>query len=309
MSTVASPPGEKVATHAPLPSDYQALPRGDKEALLWQKVLESEYSTGALPDEWPGPVDMLKLTSTRHDRVSLDLASDEMPPGRVKLLHRYGSVARFEWRAHAGHGYTGIFRTGGSGLARVSRAVKSLAMGLPGMALKVFIDGRPSVNIFAMPSADRDWTDQNPFSLPYANIIEIGSSRRGQFLRAIFNRLFAGTIRAERARDLQATFLPLDGMTKITPDGADVAEPAHPELVIFEPTAGARLSAAREPDFRLTLGELEAGTTLLTICAARTRSSPPEPVGELVITSPFVASRYSDEVLFFQHDRGPTLSE
>ncbi len=289
-----------------LPADYQALPRADKEALLWSKAEASEYPAGTMPDRWPGPLDMLKLASSRHDRVSLDHVSDEMPPGRIKLLHRYGSVARFEWIASTGHPYTGIFRTGGSGLARVSRAVKSFALGLPGIALKIFIDGKPSTNIFAMPSANRDWNDHNPFSLPYMNRIVIAGSGRGKFLRAIFDRFFASTIREERTTDLEATFLPLNGLASITPDGTEESEPVHPRLIVFKPTEHAHLPSDVEPDFRIKLGQLDPGNTLFTINAASSVESEPEYIGDLRLTSRFVACRYSDETLFFQHDRGPT---
>ncbi|MEH6634555.1 MAG: hypothetical protein V7700_03505 [Halioglobus sp.] len=296
-------------TEFELPDNYQTLLRGEKEALLWQRALDGQYPEGALPNEWPSSLALLKLTSTPHDRVSLDRVSDEMPPGRVKLIHRYGSVAKFAWKAFDGHPYTGIFQSGGSGLARVSRAVKSQTRGLPGLALKVFVDGKASTNIFAMPSAERDWSDQNPFSLPYSNRINVGNSGRGKILRAIFNWAFAETIRQENTTDLEATYMPLDGLAKITCDGTEVDKHVRPEIIILQPSKHAQMPSAREPDFRIKLGELEPGMTMFSIYALHTKDSSPEKIGELSFTSRFIASRYSDETLFFQHDRGPTKPE
>lgn len=82
--------------------------------------------------------------------------SDEMKRNRLKVTHRQGVVAKCEWIATEGNGYTGFYETGFDyGIIRFSQTLPltedSTGL-LPAVAVKALRDGARSQNVLGMPS-------------------------------------------------------------------------------------------------------------------------------------------------------------
>ena len=112
-----------------------------------------------------------------------------------------------------------------------------------------------------------------------------------------------------------------DHLAKIKQDGQSVSSVKAPTQVYFVPRAEVRsLFSTAAHDFRNDLVTLNAGTTLYDVYAtsmevktsiipstnrsyAQQRRSSAVKVGELELTSPFIASAFGDSGVFFKHQR------
>jgi hypothetical protein len=245
-------------------------------------------------------------------KPAFDNGGDEMEPGRKKLLHPYGAVAKVEFRRVAEDtGYTGLF-SGGSitanpGIARISSGGAESVLGgfVPGMGLKFFVQGAASIDLHVMHGMNAQNVDtegRNPFARPFSN--EFQKEGATLFIKAGM-KLF----------DLvhnPSNMLPLDQTAYRDWNGASAQAPVAPRKVVFEPTpevkatADAFVRAHRGVDHRVVLavvtksaGEGEKGIPLYTV-----RNDQGGVLGTLVATSPFVPSRFGDRQLFFRHHHG-----
>ena len=103
--------------------------------------------------------------------------------------------------------------------------------------------------------------------------------------------------------------LPLLEAAQIQADGTHVppAEVKTPYEIIFEPTKEVQglFAAHLEGDMRTALGALPAGTVLYNVLLTASREPDAERhmAGTITMTSEFLASKFGDEQLFFQHMR------
>jgi hypothetical protein len=283
-----------------LPQGFAARSAADKLELLWARVKRDPYDTAALPTQPPGTLSRLRLLSVSHDRASFEHESDEMPAGRVKLVHTYGTVACVTVEPGSALGYTGVFATGGRALLRFSDGGGG-PLFTPSLALKFPVDGGPSLNFLALPHAPRRSSNRDPLAGVYANASVSPRAFGAKLVAGAFQR----TANALGGKRLFATYLPLHHLAGRTLDGAEVAEPRVPDRLVLTPTDAAREAAAESPDFRVRLGSLPEGTGLFDLALAPTLDAPAAPWGTLRLDTRFVASRWGDERLFFQHDVGP----
>ncbi|GAV04485.1 hypothetical protein RvY_14755 [Ramazzottius varieornatus] len=87
-----------------------------------------------------------------------------MPTRRPRVVHTYGTVCKVELIIYPNSSYTGIFQSGGIGLARLSMAKLTRKSFIQGLALKIFIDGNPSQNLHVLSSPDGQYPDRNYFA-------------------------------------------------------------------------------------------------------------------------------------------------
>lgn len=286
-----------------LPPDYQQRSAAEKLDLLWKNINADPYPEGALPTRVPGALGRLKLFSVDFNRGSFEHASDELPPDRPKLVHTYGTVACVSCKITEKHPYTGIFRTGGPALLRFSDATGGGKF-TPSLALKFLVEGRPSVNLLALPTAQRKPDDLDVFTSVYAN----ATHPAGSFDAKLVQRSFQKAAKAMGGTRLYAVYLPLHHIAEVHPDGSTPSAPEVPDRVEFHPTQEAVAAWSAAGDFRASLARIPAGTRLFTLRAAAKIDAQAEPIGEVTLDSPWIASRYGDERLFFQHDVGPTAA-
>jgi hypothetical protein len=281
----------------------QSLTRQQKLASAVDLSRKTKYTTL--------PKDQIDLTQIRglgkflfaDMDPSFDHAKDTLPPNRVKLIHPVGTVApvKFVASAESASRFTGLFKGGDSCLARLSTAGSPDKMSFtPGMALKCFIDGNaPSGNIIAMFNLDGQGDNWNFFENVFTNIIEQPQSFALKFLaKNVFGK-------ASHC----PTWLSLRQFAVTDQTGFDYGSNlTHPEKIYFIP-AGVSFSTTKSAtrDFRADLEKVKTGSTLWTVEAKIDQNDPDSArikLGSIVTTGPFIASSYSDNILFFQHDRG-----
>ena len=255
---------------------------------------------------------------------SLTFASDEFLQPRQKLIHTYGSAAKVVFEPDPSTPYSGIFSDRAPGLARFSYAGPVLAVGVvPALALKLPIDGEHhSENMFLMNRLDRQqpfWyffskhTHNSVFQNRFSNIIP--TPRVTNVVIRTINDRFKTVV-----QDGTVLRQPVEGVASIhtnenpVPDG----EVKAPYRLIFAPTKQAVEASDPKIDFRDDLARnIKAGTAIYEVYGL-TESEEKElnragtskldgllksakRIGSLTTESEFIASKWGDYRLFFQH--------
>lgn len=282
-----------------LPSDYESRPAKDKLGLLWEQIAADPYPEDDMPRRVPGGWERRKLFSVDFNRASFEHVGDEMPEGRPKLVHTYGTAAPITMHVDDARGYTGMFADGGAAIIRFSDA--SGGGKSPSLAIKFGVDGKPSLNYLALPYRRRDPEDRNPLTGVYANASPPPDAVDTKLVAWSFQR----TANALGGKRLYAVYLPLHHLAGMRSDGTKVDDPNVPDRLELHGTAEAREAMTDHKDWRRSLASLPAGTKLFELRIAPKIDAEAEPYGHVTLDEPFVASRYGDERLFFQHDVGP----
>ncbi|MEM6996731.1 MAG: hypothetical protein AAF721_39875, partial [Myxococcota bacterium] len=190
--------------------------------------------------------------------------------------------------------------TGGPAMLRFSDAVGGGKV--PSLAIKFMVEGKPSVNFLALPNARRDDDNRDPLRGGYSNAIPAPDDLAAKAVGLSFER----TSHALGGTRLHAVYLPLHHLAQIERSGAAVADPKVPDRLELHGTAAAREAMTTHKDWRRSLATIPTGTVLFDVEVAESMDAGAVRYGTVVLDEPFVASRYGDERLFFQHDVGPT---
>ena len=269
-----------------------------KQEQLWNLIASSEYAAGSLPTKRPSAFDLAKLFSCSFLQVTFNHTSDEMPLERKRVIHTYGSVAKVRFETYPTlHSFTGLFQSGGEGLIRLSLAGQG-GNTIPGAGLKILIDGHPSENFQIMYSLDGQGDDHNFFANRFSNIVDPPKSAALKLGALSFANAIAGLAHPpENERTL-----PLERAAAITSDGVRITEWNAPYEIQLWPSDTARnlIPSDDQADFRTRVPALPAGTELYSVIG-RSRTGAFYPIGRIVLESRFVASKFGDENLFFQH--------
>lgn len=272
-----------------LPADWQGRTATAKLASLWNEfILPTEFS------HLPAHESRFPRLSKTYLAQSFDHVGDEMPAGHKRVLHLRGSVAMAEWRAAPGIPYTGLYRGASSVLLRISSGGSpSSSNFVPGMGVKLLVDGTPSANIQVMNSVDGQGNNHDVFALPFTNHIPPARSWLVKLGALLFRRV------KDDPYDLPVRHLALREA-----DGTVQEAPLSPDKLLFipGPDVPRRTDPQSSVDFREDLARIPANTTLYNIFSVD-GSGALSPLGQLVTHSRFVASEWADERLFFQHPR------
>jgi hypothetical protein len=267
-----------------------------KQEYLWQAgILASRYPKLPSLQSGHGWRDFVDLAGSALSlNTSFDHISDQMPRNRLKVIHAYGSVAPVSYEADVDSPYTGLFgEPVVCGLARLSLAGDPKRIGFtPGMALKLFVDGRPSVNLHVMNSLNGQGSDQNFFAHDFTNQIPRPSGAVLRLAEAYF----------ATAKPVP-TQLSVDHVARLGAEGLDVESPSAPSQLFFVPGAGVATRSTTTEDFRDELAGLPETTVLYEVWATAGDRDEPRHIGRVVTRGHFVASRWGDEGLFFRHNR------
>ncbi|GAU94729.1 hypothetical protein RvY_06452 [Ramazzottius varieornatus] len=293
---------------AALDASYDTLLGADKQATLWSLIAASTYSLDSLPSKFPQnpSVDPKQLfNASYYPPVFLNMG-DEMPAGRYRLFNPYGVCAMVEFVAYANSstGYTGLFKSGGIGLVRLSLQHLAADSFAPQLAMKILLDLGPSQN-FHFNSIAGPLPDQHPnhnyFLGPLSNMIYAPNTGIGTVMMQALQTLPGGpNDRPESVLNMGMYEQAGVDSAGVEIDGAVIA----PLRVVIVPNPD--LTKAGDPksinDFRVDIiNQVPAGTLLYTIGAQRALGTPVEKIGEIWTQSAFVASQYCDEQLFFRH--------
>lgn len=278
-----------------LSTNYQSLTAQQKKVELWNEIKANPYSELPQLNSGIGIGFILSSLNTFSSlAVSFDHTDDIMPIGRRKIIHPFGSVAPIRWESEKNNPYTGIFQSGGVGLARLSIAGDPDLLGMTtGMAIKIFINKQPSVNLQVMYSLDGQGNDNNFFAHNFTNNIPEPKSLILKPLAALFALV-----------QNPPTYLPVDHFAAVNRKGVNIDNPVAPYALVFKPSAEVEnlFPSDSTNDFRNDLASLNIGTTIYDIYALKNKSDrSPILIGHLVIEDHFVASEFEDQKLFFQH--------
>lgn len=288
--------------------EYQAQSAVKKQSELWSKILETKYWANFIHQalSTASKEQRKNLEKTEYLKISFTHHSDEFPPGRIRLIHATGGVAKISLVRTEESKHTGLFQTGARGLVRLSLAAPQIAntLGLapfiPGMGLKLFIDGKESVNLMTMNSLDGQ-ESKNIFSATFTN--DLPTPKVEESTKKMFEA-FKQTVE-ELSPGSNPLFLNLAHWARINSDGSEVKNPVAPHSIVLVPTAMAQESysccSSFPKDFRGRLANVDAGTIIYTIYTKATKVGPLVLWGNIITDSEFVASQYGDQSLFFRH--------
>lgn len=279
--------------HAKLPDQYQDLSAKQKQDLLWDEITKS-HEADPLPQISGNSFQevLAKLKGIFNLGPTFDHISDELPDGRVKIIHANGSVGKVAFIPSPNHPFTGIYRTGGIGLVRLSLAVPpSDDSYIPGLAVKFLISQHPSVNLQVMNLLEGQGDNWNYFAKDFSNKIPHPTSWTLKAIEKIF----------EWTRN-PANDLPLWHIAAWTSEGRPKGVPIFPERVYFRPSNEVKdlIPENSREDFRTSLSKIPMGP-LYEIYGLSDEVE--YHIGTLVLESTLLASHYGDEHLFFQHHR------
>jgi len=253
---------------------------------IWQdRILPSAYAS--LPESnggWKNNLKALRAFLTLGK--SFDHDGDALPAGRggFKLLHPFGSVLKVAYRGREGHPFTGLLAEREvPGLIRLSLgAPQKSGKFIPGTALKLFVDGAPSVNAVFLgerTGVDGQQPDRNFFAQAFTNLLpgaRTTATKIAAWVLGLFNHG-------------NALRIPVDLF------GA--------YQLVLKPASGRANASDTPKEFREELAGLATGP-LFEVYAAAGPGAPLIHVVDIEATSRPVASEYGDKGLFFRHRRG-----
>ena len=294
-------------SYASLPEDFQQLDANYKRDIIWNNIESTRFS-GHYPNHtlWSVARDFVvfRLTSFNFLEKTFTTTSDEMPyhithsgeiKYRPKIIHTRGATALVRFIPSGENNYTGVFKKETIGMARISLADPINFN--PGMGLKFFVDGKPSVNVAVMKSLTTNVKNCDPFFYEFSNVIP----KTGFFL-GIAAFAFEDVAQSQSPTG-EATTLSVKHFGRIY----DATKPSSPFQLVFKPSKDSdSLGFSCDKDFRKVLESMQPGQKLYEVYAKKSPESVETvKVGELYLDSSFVASSYGDEVLFFQHHIEP----
>ena len=279
-----------------LPDNYEALTAAEKEDILYQ-AMEATIFTKLPALESVSPIKFI----TAHLNLKLNRVGDEAPAGYEKSIHAHGAAARVKFEAEANSPYTGLFQGVNHGIIRLS--VTSDPKGkdfVPGIALKLLIDGQPSRNISALYKLSGQKNNHNFFANELSNIIPIQLDPKSIFSSTIFGRV-----------SLNPTKISVYPLAAIDEKGVAVKAPSAPVQLYFVPNHANDFASA-DHDFREDLLKIPSGTVIYDVYASPEggtdisninyeRRAKAVKIGRLVSSSAFIASEFGDRRIFFRH--------
>jgi len=127
--------------------EYESQSAYCKSEQIWERVLEDDR----IQDWFDGVAQLPMFFQDTND--TFDWIGDDMPEGRLKIVHTRGTVTRINYESVGDHPYTGIFKGAQHGIMRISevnRTVPDVVRTSPGFGVKFLRDGYTSANGLAM---------------------------------------------------------------------------------------------------------------------------------------------------------------
>ncbi len=291
-----------------IPKDYEKLGACEKQDFLWKEIEGSKHEK--LPKF--EKMNVFKLVGMGFQSMTkkVEHAYDVAPDDWKKYLHRRGAVAKVKIVANPESNFTGVFKGAECGLLRLSLTYKPTKKRdvAPGLALKVLRDKMPSANISALYTLKGQGKDYNFFKNPLSNIVPIGSDIGLKLVHSIFKRVTA-----------YPEQLGAKDMASFDSKGNKSASVNSPKQIFFVPTdAISKKYSDKKHDVREDFLTIDSGTVLYKIYSVDSVHKDfnyhdysigkmeeflkdSTEIGEVVMTSPFIASEFGDTKIFFKH--------
>lgn len=279
----------------------EAQSASEKERHLFELVEKSAYGDNLPEIVGPSAWAATSLLDASYDSQVFSHPGDIMITGRQKLIHGYGTTALVSFSPSVHHPYTGLLSSGAPhGIIRISFARPPSANELiPGIGLKFFIDGKPSLNVLAMPSLDPQ-SEANIFAHPYTTDLK---APQWSFLKWLLENRFASALSYVGLGGGNPRSLSLTQLVSQTSMGERVSSPVDPFALVFVPTKELSNLCDSEAyqDFRVQLEGKGKGVPLFEVFAKGSPEGKLVSVGTITATSNFIASAFGDEKLYFRH--------
>lgn len=291
-----------------LPADYETWTAQSKMNHLWINGAVRTQFTAGLPAL--KPVDIGGLISSILWKKVQD-RTDVAPADYTKPIHAHGVMGKVKFVPVANTlGYTGLFAGADHGFMRLSVTGDPADRGFaPGLALKLFVNGKPSQNVSALYTLSGQGTNYDFFTNELSNYV---SPEVNETL---------GTTALFSAVSTKPTLVVMTDMAKVTQTGTSVLTPKAPTQIYFVPRTEVKGKFVKTAhDFRLDMMKLASGTKVYDVYAtsaeiktsllpsinaqlAATRRAGAKKIGEIVLASPLIASEFGDKGVFFKHQR------
>ncbi|KAJ3067109.1 hypothetical protein HK102_007490 [Quaeritorhiza haematococci] len=274
----------------PLNAQYEAQSSSAKQQQVWAKC-----TANTTPNTYYGALDQLSLFAYNMD-VSFDWVSDEIKPGRKKLIHSVAPVALAQWKA-VDNEYTGLFQGADHGIIRfghITPADTGKHTCAPALSIKFFRDGVPSGNLLTAYILDGQKT-LKMMANPMSNWVPVPESLP---IKAVAKKFSQASP--------HPTKIGLRNFAEYAQDGSAPAKIKVPYKLVLQP--GEQVSSMYPEDTKAPFVEqlkaIPAGSLMWTAYAYRGPNDvEPIKIGELYITTQFTTSAYADSTLFFRHTR------
>jgi hypothetical protein len=270
---------------------------------LWSLICN--YKTPEqLDSEGMGFYDWINRMSPSYLAKAYSTKGDLLEGGRTKCIHKRGIVALATFTSiETDYKFTGLYAENSPILIRISLKEHSETIYEPGIALKFFIDNKPSENILAMSVGSKN---PNPFTHSYTTTLPEPSSALS-FTGLCLNREAAALETLGRGPG-NPLVLSCEPLARISTEGKTIHNPKFPDKIEFRPTTEATNLLANE-DIRGDIcnksrektktGE-QKGMALFSVFANKIGQEPKE-IGKIVLKSEFVTSDFADQYLYFRH--------
>lgn len=170
----------------------------------------------------------------------------------------------------------------------------------PGLALKILIDGRASVNFHALFTLDGQGKDLDFFENTLTNRLDRPHALRLTALGAVFRAALPFSSRDDGARPVDERTLPLVESASVESDGTLVEAPKGPNTLLFVPQVQPVFVTGTV--FRQTIMQhFNPGDDLYKVVAVTDKQERKD-IGMIKLRDRFKASRHGDD-MFFQHQR------
>jgi hypothetical protein len=291
-----------------IPENYKEWKACDKESLLWTNgALRTEYDASERPALTPVDIGGL-IDSVLWDKVKRK--DDVAPLGYEKPIHAHGVMATTTFEPAPGHPYTGVFKGAECGLLRLSVTGDPNDRGFaPGLAWKVFVDGKNSRNVSALYTLSGQGDNHDFFA-----------NELSQYVDKEVNETL-GTTALFSLVSTKPTTLSVSKMAKVRADGTKESSVVSPTQIYFVPRPEVKgMFSSQAHDFRDDLESLPEGTPIYDVYAtnkeiktsifpwrhqryANDRRNSAVKVGTIKTTSQFTSSAFGDGGVFFNHQR------
>lgn len=201
--------------------------------------------------------------------------------------------------------YTGIYKSGAHGLARLSnQQLEEVGSFVPQMAVKILLDGRPSVNWHVVHDPFQGQGDDGNFCKnPFSNVLS-PPPQKGEPAGHV--KAFIETVSSLpgglKNQPESALNLPVYEHAGVNVNGSDVSgHMIAPYEMIWKPNPAVGWDLENANDYRVNLAEIPSGSLLYTVYARKTKNAKEEKIGKLITESEFASSKYGDEGIFYRH--------
>ena len=301
---------ENIRYPSSIPENYQLSSACDKQDMIWEQIkpYQSLPNFTKLPDYPQFGIKALAGLIKQHIKPKTQNTSDFVPVGWKKHIHRRGSIAKVKIVPQKSS-YTGVFQGAECAFLRLSLAYHPDRAVAPGLALKVFRDGTYSANVSALVSLTGQEQDYNFFKHPMSNIVPIVGGKA-----KIVHMKFS-TVSSFPEELL------LNDMAGINPRGEKASEVVAPRQLFFVPGPNLNFSSDKH-DPRDDFAKIPKDSLIYQVYSAPSKYNDfdyhkytdemvleflkeSQHIADIVSTSEFVSSEFSDDILFFKHESRP----